>query len=203
MIGRRTGRSAKMLTLLVSVIVFVFSLFLGLPLLFAAGAVAPADVILHLAIDARMHGDEYVAELYQKGVARKVICASSQASWDVFPSDYSRDHLLELGLPAEDVSVQHLPMTECGAEVMPHLIEHLKSRGVKSVLLVVGPTLTRYADWRTRSRFRAAGIDSRITFSPEDRRAVFEGWWHTHWKAQHIVSTLMNSSFDLLYASCR
>jgi hypothetical protein len=192
----------RALITLAALILFLVGLFLSLPLLFAPPDVAPADVIMHLAIEARLHGDEYVARLYAEGVARKVICASSQASWEVYPADYARAHLIELGVRADDISVLHFPITDCGGEVMPVLISRLKEQGAKSVLLVVDPTVTRFGRWRTRSRFQEAGINA-VTFAAEDRRAMLDRWWRTHWKAQRIVLTLMNSSLDLLYAPCR
>ena len=193
----------RALIALATLILFLVGLFLSLPLLFAPPDVAPADVIMHLAIEARLHGDEYVARLYAEGVSRKVICASSQASWEVYPADYARAHLIELGVRADDISVLHFPITDCGGEVMPVLISRLKEQGAKSVLLVVDPTVTRFGRWRTRSRFQEAGINATITFAAEDRRAMLDRWWRTHWKAQRIVLTLMNSSLDLLYAPCR
>jgi hypothetical protein len=158
---------------------------------------------MHLAIDARLHGDEYVARLYAQGLSRQVICASSQASWELYPADYARAHLIELGVRADDISILHFPITDCGGEVLPLLISRLKDQGAKSVLLVVDPTATRYGQWRTRRRFHEAGINAAITFAPEDRHAMLDRWWRTHWKAQRIVLTIMNSTLDLLYAPCR
>ena len=201
--GRRKRVLRRALIALATMIVLLVGIFLSLPLLFAPSEVAPADVIMHLAIDARLHGDEYVARLYAEGVSRQVICASSQASWEVYPADYGRAHLVELGVRADDISVLHLPIMDCGAELLPLLISRLKDQGAKSVLLVVDPTVTRFGQWRTRGRFHEAGINAAITFAAEDREAMLNRWWRTHWKAQRIVLTLMNSTLDLLYAPCR
>ncbi|MEP7273550.1 MAG: hypothetical protein ABI882_18785 [Acidobacteriota bacterium] len=176
---------------------------MNIPLLFAPANTARSDVILHLASDARLQGDEYVARLYKERLAARVVCASSQISWDVYPSDASCAHLIELGVPAEAVSVLHLPMTDCGAEVVPILIEDLRALGARSVLFVVDPTVTRYGEWRSRHRFAAAGIEARTTFAPQDREVMLDRWWRSHWKAQRIVGTLMNTTIDLLYAPCR
>lgn len=176
---------------------------LNIPLFFAPGSVARSDVIIHLASDARLQGDEYAMSLYKDGMSDHVVCAGSQISWELYPSDASRAHLIELGVPSNAVSVLHLPITACSGEVVPLLIEALRERGAKSALLVVDPTVTRYAEWSARRRFAAAGIDARTTFAAEDRKVMLNRWWGSHWKAQRIVGALMNTTIDLLYAPCR
>ena len=184
-------------------LLLVFAAILSIPAIFAPETRAPADVILHLASDARLQGDEYVVRLFRDGLARNVICASSQASWDLYAADASKAHLIELGLPAEAISVLHLPITECGAETLPFLINALTSRGAKSALLVVDPTTTRYGEWRARQRFSEAGISVSTTFEIADRNRMLDQWWRSHWKAQRVVGTIMNSTLDLMYAPCR
>jgi hypothetical protein len=178
-------------------------LFFSLPLFFAPARVAPADAILHLAIDTRSHGDEYVTKLYRDGLAKTIVCATIQVSWEVYPADFAREHLVQLGIPAADVSVMHLPILECWAEYRPLFVSYLKERGWRRVIFVVNPALTRLGRWRTESYFRDAGIEAIFTFVPEDRAEMLDAWWRTHWKAQYIVLALMNSSLDLLYARCR
>lgn len=196
-------RLMRMLIIAGSLLAIALTTLLTLPLFFASSHVARTDVILHLANDPKMQGDAYVASLVRQGLTQQVICGSSQASWDFYPADSSRDHLIQLGVPREAVSVLHLPILDCGGELVPLLIDALKSKGVKSVLLVTDPTITKYAAWRIRQRFAADGIDASITFAPDDRRTLLDGWWRSHWKAQRIVGTVMNSTLDLLYAPCR
>lgn len=189
---------------IVGALVVLFGVgYFSLPLFFAPARIAPAEVILHLAIDPRSRGDEYVRQLYDQGTARRIIAASSQVSWEVYPADFTRAHLIELGVRAEDVSVLHLPMLECGAEYLPIFAEELKKQGLKSVLIVVSPTLTRWGQRRSESYFREAGIEATVTFVPEARAVMLDRWWRTHWKAQAIALALMNSTIDLLYARCR
>ncbi len=197
------ARLRRGLLILGAVLAVSIALLVCLPLLFAPGQVAHADVILHLANDARMQGDAFVARLFREGFSQHVVCASSQASWDLYPADSSRAHLIELGLPTDAVSVLHLPITDCGGELVPFLIEGLRARGAKSVLIVSDPTVTRYSEWRLRQRMSTAGITVATTFAAEDRRDMLDGWWRSHWKAQRIVGTVMNSTIDLLYAPCR
>jgi hypothetical protein len=181
----------------------VLAAVLSIPTIFAPERRATADVILHLASDARLQGDEYVVRLFREGLSRSVICASSPASWDLYAADASKEHLIELGVPADAISVLHLPITECGAETVPLLINALSSRGAKSALLVVDPTATRYGEWRARQRFSEAGITVFTTFEIGDRERMLDQWWRSHWKAQRVVGVLMNSTLDLMYASCR
>ena len=61
-------------------LLLVLATILSIPAIFAPERRAAADVILHLASDARLQGDEYVVRLYREGLSRNVICASSPAS---------------------------------------------------------------------------------------------------------------------------
>ena len=201
--ANRPSRLRRLLKALIALAILAIILFFSLPLFFAPARVASADVILHLAIDSRSHGDEYVAKLYRDGLAKTIVCATSQVSWEVYPADFAREHLVHLGIPAADVSVMRLPILECGAEYQPLFASYLKERGWRRVIFVVNPTLTRLGRWRTESYFRDAGIEATFTFVPEDRAEMLDAWWRTHWKAQYIVLALMNSSLDLLYARCR
>lgn len=201
--ARCRQRCVHVLVIASSTLAIAVMTLLTLPLLFASSHVARTGAILHLANDPKMQGDAYVAMLFRQGLTQQVICGSSQASWDFYPADSSRDHLIELGVPREAVSVLHLPILDCGGELVPLLIDALKAKGVKSVLLVTDPTITRYAAWRVRQRFAAEGIDASVTFAPDDRRALLDDWWRSHWKAQRMVGTVMNSTIDLLYAPCR
>lgn len=175
----------------------------SLPLFFASSKITRSDVILHFSFDPRMHGDDYAARLYRDGVAPAIVCAGAQASWEVYPADSSRQHLISLGVPPEAVSVLHLPIVDCGGEVVPFLSEALKARGARSAVIVADPTATRFGSWRFEKRLAEAGIAAAITFAEEDRAEMLGGWWRSHWKAQRIVGSVMNSTIDLLYAPCR
>ena len=175
----------------------------ALPWFFATSRVSRSDVILHFSFDPRLHGDEYTAQLYRQGIAPQIICAGSQASWEVYPADSSRKHLIELGVPAESVSVLRLPIVDCGGELAPILIEALRTRGAKSVVIVTDPNATRLGSWRFQKRLADGGITATTTFSEADRIDMLDGWWRSHWKAQRIVGSVMNSALDLLYAPCR
>lgn len=188
---------------LATLAILLITAIVSLPFFFASSKVARADVILHFSFDPRMQGDNYAAQLYREGAAPAIICAGSQASWEVYPADSSRDHLISLGVPPDAVSVLHLPIVDCVGEVIPILSEALRTRGAKSVLIVADPTATRFGSWRLVRRMAQAGIAASVTFAEEDRKEMLDGWWHSHWKAQRVVGSLMNSTIDLLYASCR
>jgi hypothetical protein len=201
--ANRPSRLRRLLKAILILAALALILFFSLPLCFAPARVAPADVILHLVIDSHSHADEYVARLYRDGLAKTVVCATSQVSWEVYPAEFARAHLVQLGIPAADVSAMHLPLLECGAEYRPLFTSYLKERGWRRVIFVVNPTLTRLGRWRAESYFRDAGIEAIFTFVPEDRAAMLDAWWRTHWKAQFVVLALLNSSLDMLYARCR
>jgi len=171
--------------------------------LIGASAPAPADVLLHLAIDTRLSAEGYVAELYHRGLARKVVCVSSQVSWDVYPADYACRHLTALGVAPEDVSALHLPLADCQAESLARLAAHVKAAGWKSALLVVHPAGSRFSARLARRYFERAGLTAHVAHSPRDGEELVSRWWRTHWKTQQIIGNTVGTVLDLLYEECR
>ena len=153
---------------LLGVVVLGALLFFALPWLVIGPADKPreADVILHFALAEELHGDEYAVELLRQGQAKHIVCLSAQASWQVYAADYARAHLIELGAPADQVSVLHTPRLECRKQVLPFIAEYVKQQGWRRVLMVVEPTVSR-ADRRVNaaSSARVISRSSRSTGS--------------------------------------
>jgi hypothetical protein len=179
--------------------------FFSLPWLAIAPADTPrpVDVILHFALDERLNGDAYVAELFRQGHAKHVLCLSTQVSWEVYPAEYARAHLLELGIPATQVSTMHLPSTlDCRAQVMPMVVNYVKQQGWRSAMMIVEPTVSR-ANRRTAvAAFARAGIDLLLCYSPLDYERLTTNWWREHWKTQRMFGEALNTGFDFFYAEC-
>lgn len=180
------------------------ALFFALPrLLIAPVRTAQADVILHAAMDLHSKSDDYVVDLYRRGFAGKIICVSSQISWEVYPADFARERLISLGVPAQDVVSLHLPLVPCDAMRLPLIVDFVKSHGWKSVLWIGRPESSRYAGWLGRRFLEKEGIDVTVSYTPGDREELTRSWWRTHWKVQRLTGAAMNISFDLLYSECR
>jgi len=180
------------------------ALFFALPrLLIAPMKTAQADVILHSALDLQSKADGYVVDLYRRGVAGKIICVSSQISWEVYPADFARERLISLGVSAQDVMSLRLPLAPCDAMRLPLIVDFVKSQGWRSVLWIGRPESSRYAGWLGRRFFEKEGIDLTASYTPGDREELTQSWWRTHWKVQRFVGTAMNISLDFLYSECR
>jgi len=199
---RRWARRALIsLSLLLVVCV---ALFFALPtLLIAPANVAKSDVILHGSISPHSTADEYVVDLYRQGVARKIVCLSSQVSWELYPGDYARERLISLGVPAEDVVSLRLPVAPCAAVNLPRIVEFVKAHGWRSALLITHPEDSRYASIVARRFFEREGVSIAVSYAPEDRAALTRSWWRTHWKTQRMVGETMSITLDLFYAECR
>jgi len=179
-------------------------LFFALPkLLIAPANVAKSDVILHSSISTQSTADEYVVDLYRQGVARKIVCVSSQISWELYPGDYAREHLISLGVPAEDVLSLRLPVAPCDAVNLPTVAEFVKAHGWRSALLITHPEDSRYAARVARRFFEREGVSTAVSYAPEDREELTRNWWRTHWKTQRMVAEAMSITLDLFYAECR
>ena len=97
----------------------------------------------------------------------------------------------------------HLPLTDCWAEELALLVEHVKAQGWKSVLLVVNPVDSRFGRRLAQRYFGREGIRVAITYSPRDEQELRHEWWRAHWKIQRMTSTAVKSALDLLYPQCR
>lgn len=202
-VRRRRWARRALISLGLSLAVCV-ALFFALPkLLIAPANATKSDVILHGSISPHSTADEYVADLYRKSVARKIVCVSSQVSWELYPGDYAREHLISLGVPAEDVISLRLPTVHCGAENLPRVVEFVKANGWRSALLITHPEVSRSAGRLNRRYFEREGIAISVSYAPQDRAELTQSWWSTHWKTQRFVGEVMNVTLDLFYSECR
>jgi hypothetical protein len=178
--------------------------FFSLPaLLIAPASEAKSDVILHGAISKHSTADKYVIDLYRRGVARKIVCASSQISWQLYPGDYARDSLISQGLPAEDVISLRLPPEPCGRAYLTKIVEFAKANGWKSVLYVTNPEDSRYSNNMASRFLERDGVTLTVSYSPEDRNELTRDWWRAHWKAQRMFGEAMVIVLDRFYSECR
>jgi hypothetical protein len=180
------------------------ALFFALPaLLIAPAGMAKSDVILYGAISKHSAADKYVIDLYRRGVARKIVCVSSQVSWELYPSDYVRESLVSQGVHAEDVISLRLPLAPCGGAQEPRVVEFVKAHGWKSALYVIHPEDSRYVDNLARRFFEREGVALSVSYSPEDREELTRNWWRTHWKTQRMVGEALIIALDRFYSECR
>jgi hypothetical protein len=180
------------------------ALFFALPsLLIAPASVAKSDVILHDAISKHSAADKYVIDLYRRGVARKIVCVSSQVSRDLYPGDYVRESLISQGVPAEDVMSLRMPISPCAGAILPRIVEFVKANGWKSALYITHPEDSRYSDSLARKFFEREGVAFAMSYSPEDSEELTRDWRRTHWKTQRMVGEAMAIALDRFYSECR
>lgn len=171
--------------------------------LLAPAETVPSDVILHLAVDDQSAGDEYVAELYRRGLARQIVCLSTAVAWRVYPADYAREHLIALGVPAENVLTSYLPFVDCRAETLALMADFVKQRGWRSALMVVDPTVSAWHKRLATPLFARAQIGLALTYAPRDREWLLDHWWREHGKMQRLIGEALDVTVDLFYAKCR
>ena len=158
-----------------------------------------ADVIIHWPTTPRSQSDDWVVELYQKGKAKKIVCVSWPISWDLYAADSSRQHLIALGVPAEDVLTLHLEQEACAAPNIRRVAAHVKSQGWQRALVVTGPITEGR---RLEKYFQQQGLQLALTYAQKDRDELTTGWWKTHWKIQVMIEAAIGSVLDSAYAEC-
>ena len=172
-------------------------------LLIAPAETASADVILHYAIAYNTEVDAYVVQLYRQQRGKKIVCASRASLCEIYPADYARQHLIEMGIPAEDVLTLHLPNYDCLAQALPLFTEMAKTNGWQQALLVVPPPFSRFEGGLTKKYFGKAGLKLAVTYSPEEEQKFTARWWMDHKTAQITVDAAVNTILDQLYPECR
>ena len=202
LVSRRWAR--RVLFSLILSLAICIAFFFALPsLMIAPVDITKSDVILHSSISPQSFADEYVADLYRQGVGRKIVCVSSQISWKLYPGDYAREHLISLGVPAEDVISLRMPTEPCLAINLPRVVEFVKSNGWRSALVISHPENSRYAGRLIPKYFEKEGISVAVSYAPRDREELTRNWWGTHWKTQRMVGGVMSLSLDFFYSECR
>lgn len=191
---------ALVLVAIVAGIAFVF-----LPRLLVASAnTASANVILHFATTSRHNSaDDYVVQLYQQNLAKKIVCISRGEACGVYPADDTRRRLLARGIPAEDVLTLYLPYADCVAPNLPRIIEMVRANGWQQSLMVLSPTRSRVTGNIAAKYFQQAGLGLTITYSPQAYQEVTTRWWADHQKAQATTEAIISTFLDPLYAECR
>ncbi|MBL8205458.1 MAG: hypothetical protein JNM09_14570 [Blastocatellia bacterium] len=159
-----------------------------------------ADVMIHWIELSRSQTDEWVVQLYQQGKANKIICVSSRVSWDVYAADFTRQHLIALGVPAENVGTLRLEQEACVAPNIKRVAEFVKVQGWQRTLMITDPTaktsqLIKYFQQQRLSLF--------LTCVPQDRDELMYQWWKSHWKLQWIMKSAIGVLLDSMYAECR
>ncbi len=171
--------------------------------LIAKSRVVPSDVIVDLAANPHSASDTYVAQLYRTGIAPRILLVSSPIAPDVYPAEYVRTHLVELGVPASAIAELRLPLADCAAQNLPALVRHIKEKGWHRALLVVNPLDSRLGQSVMERYFGKGSVQFTMTYPQEDREKFAAGWWKTHWKAQAIIMVLFGYALDQLFPECR
>lgn len=157
------------------------------------------DVIIHWVPTLRSESDDWVVQLYQQGKGRKIVCVSLPVSWEVYVADFTRQHLIALGVPADNILTLHLEPEGCVTPNIKQVVAYVKAQGWHSALLVTGPTppsrqLEKY--------FQQEGIKLSLTYAAKDRDELVNSWWRTHWKMQVMIEAIKETLLDTAYAEC-
>lgn len=165
-------------------------------------AVPHVDAIYLMSFDPRLKADEYAVSLYRQGIASKIVCTSNAMTCDIFPADFARQQLIDLGIPPENVLVFHTPDTDCRAQLAPPTIAFAQIHGWHSLLWIGDPAGTRMGRRVLQPKFKAAGIELFITYPPTAKDELLDGWWRSHWKMQRMSREPLESGLDLFYSEC-
>lgn len=198
-------RPIKLFVMLPAILLIAgLTIFLSLPyILIGPPEERQVDVILELELRSEQPNDDYVVELYRRGVASNIMCLSEQLTCGVFGADLSRQAIINSGVPAEQVYSIHLPLTDCPAQAAPLIIQQIKSHGWKSALIVTHPVASKMIRRTYDESFNSGMVSLFVSYSPDDAAAFSGMWWKTHKPTQQLVRESIESVLDQLYPACR
>ncbi len=199
------SHSLRWTAIILSLCAVLFVLvFFSLPwLLIRPSETVPSDVIFYSGSGDSAETNQYVADLYYQGLAKKIVCSSGQIAWNTYPADFVREQLLQLGIPAEDVTTFHTPRVDCGADLVPIFLNLFKEQGWQRVLIVANPIASRATRRVLGNRFEQAQIQFAITYAPAEREKFLGQWWRKHKQTQMVVQQGIETFVDLFYPHCQ
>lgn len=136
--------------------------------------VQSADVVIALSGDARCVREKYAAELYRRGLARKIFVGGLPLAWGVHTGDAAKRFLVQHGIPAADVIVLKDPWnTRLEADL---LVQQMRQNGWRSVIVVTDLFHSRRATYTIEAVARDVQVFSQ-PIPREQSRWQPEGWW--------------------------
>ncbi|MEP7273549.1 MAG: YdcF family protein [Acidobacteriota bacterium] len=136
--------------------------------------IAPGDVIVALGGDARCHREKKAAELYQQGVARRMIVSGVPSAWGVHTGDAAKRYLISLGIPADDIIVLHDSWNTRREAI--DVAALMKSNGWHSGVIVTSPFHSRRALY-TFERYAPGFTFVAAPLAPGSPEWQPERWW--------------------------
>ena len=106
-------------------------------------ALQPGDVVVALSGDPRCWREREAAELYRRGLARKIIVGGVSYAWGIQTGAAARRYLLSLGVPEADVLVVN-DAWNTRVEAAG-IVALMKGQGWRSAIIVTDPFHSRRA----------------------------------------------------------
>lgn len=137
-------------------------------------ALQPADVIIALSGDVRCERERYAAELYRRGLARKIIVGGLPVAWGIQTGEAARRFLIQQGIPDNDIIVLSGTWnTRIEADL---LVQRMRQNGWRSVLVVTDLFHSR----RALYTIEAVAPDLKVSAQPiplAQSRWQPDAWW--------------------------
>ena len=137
-------------------------------------ALQPAEVVIALSGDARCEREKYAAELYRRGLARKILVGGIPVAWDIHTGDAAQRFLVQQGIPAHDIIVlKDTWNTRIEADL---LVQQMRQNNWHSVLVVTDLFHSRRALYTIEAVAHDLKVFSQ-PLPPEQSRWQAEAWW--------------------------
>lgn len=137
-------------------------------------ALQSADVVIALSGDAQCIREKYAAELYRRGLARKIFVGGFPVAWGVHTGDAAKRYLIHLGIPEADVIVlKDTWNTRLEADL---LVQQMRQNGWRSAIAVTDLFHSRRATYTIESAARDLQFFSQ-PIPLEQSRWLPDRWW--------------------------
>ena len=155
-------------------------------LLIRQDALQSADIVVALGGGTPCLRQDYAAEIYRQGLARKLLISGLPVVWGAGAEKTVRQHFINLGIPDTDlVFADDTGNTLVEAETIAQL---MRAKGWKSALVVTDQFHTRRATYSCERAapdltFYAAPLPDRISL-----------WKHTRWWTRRGDTAMWNAA---------
>lgn len=153
-----------------------------------------SDVIIVLGTDSKGYREAWAAELYQKGLAEKIIMCGYEVGWKSSTADIMKRHAVHLGVPEDAILLDYGWNNQGTWDNAINALKLVKENNFRSAIVVTSNYHTRRSRLAFNKLFKGANV--RILISPCPGGSFAPGEW---WKSRELIKSVFLEYTKLIY----
>lgn len=153
-----------------------------------------SDVIIVLGTDSKGDREAWAAELYKKGLAKRMIMCGYEVGWRSSTADIMKKHAVHLGVPDDAIILDYGWDNHGTWDNAINSLKIIKENHFRSLIVVTSNYHTRRSRFAFNQVFKNA--DVRILISPCPGGFFAPGEW---WKSRELIKGIFLEYIKLIY----